>query len=119
MIKEQRTKYSLDEENGELHDGGNLYPLFLLLKIEKVFYQKQVRWYFNSFQEMQNDTGSVARWTLGWLGSDIYRRSARFNRSSGLTRDLLSDEKSLLPTTVANFDEVPPYESSAVAAVHA
>lgn len=43
MIKEQRTKYSLDEENGELHDGGNLYPLFLLLKNEKAFYQKQVR----------------------------------------------------------------------------
>lgn len=33
--------------------------------------------------------------------------------------DLVSDEKSSVPTAVANFDEVPPYESLAVAVVHA
>ena len=57
---------------------------------------------------MQNDSGITTRWTPG----SIFIEEARaLIEVPEWLRDLVFDEKSSLPTMVANFDEVPPYES--------
>lgn len=58
---------------------------------------------------MQNDSGITAR----WIPESIFIEEARgLIEVPEWLRDLVFDEKFSLPTMVANFDEVPPYESS-------